>query len=334
MPALLYSAITRIRNRYYDRPSSCHSAGLPVIGVGNLTVGGTGKTPVVQWLCRRLVEDGETPAIVTRGYGGQAGAGPLVVSRGQGPMVEADVCGDEPYLLAASLDRTLVVAGSDRTGGAREAGRIGATVVILDDGFQHRRLCRDLDILLLDRHAPLGNGRLLPAGPLREPPSGIRRAGVVIATRSEEGLDLADVEALVRRFNPDAPVLAARHAPAGFSDRAGVAVPTPESVHAFCGIARPDSFRRNLELAGVHVAGFRAYKDHHLYSDDELTELASASVRCGAPLVTTSKDVARLSNRDHPAVSGILTLGLEMVIDSPGPLMQRVRRAVRGGNTP
>ncbi len=334
LPAMLYSGAVWIRNRYYDRPSSSRSVGIAVIAVGNLTVGGTGKTPVVQWLCRRLLEDGETPAVVTRGYGGRAGAGPLVVSRGRGPETSADHCGDEPYLLAETLDRVLVVAGSDRIAGAREAKRLGATVAVLDDGFQHRRLHRNLDILLLDRHFPLGNGRRLPAGPLREHPSGIGRAGVILVTRSEPGQDQSDVNALVRRYNPAAPIVAARHRPAGFTDSSGNRRPAPEAVVGFCGIAHPSSFRRSLEISGVTVTAFRAFKDHHRYTDGELAQLAAAAAGAGLPLVTTQKDLARLSRRDHPALTNTLALGLELVIDTPGPLMAAVRAAIAGGEAP
>ena len=332
LPSLLYAGAVRIRNRYYDRPGRSRSAGLPVIAVGNLTVGGTGKTPVVQWLCRRLLGEGETPAVVTRGYGGTAGAGPLVVSRGRGPLTTADHCGDEPYLLAESLEQVPVIAGSNRTAGARAAGRLGATVVVLDDGFQHRRLHRDLDILLLDRNAPEGNGRLLPAGPLREHPTEIRRAGVVLLTRTEPGDDTSPVETWVRRFNPVAPILTAQHAPAGFSDRDGNLQPTPAAVVGFCGIARPDSFRRSLELAGVRVAAFRSFEDHHRYSEGDLAELSAASAAAGAPLVTTPKDLARLSHRNDPLARKLLALGLDLVIDDPERLMAAVRCAIASGD--
>ncbi|MBD3867733.1 MAG: tetraacyldisaccharide 4'-kinase [Acidobacteria bacterium] len=330
LPALLFSAVTRVRNRYYDRPASSRSAGLPVIAIGNLTVGGTGKTPVVQWLCRRLLAEGEQPAVITRGYGGKAGVGPLVVSRGRGPEIPAERCGDEPYLLAESLEGVRVVAGSDRIACAREARLMGATVAVLDDGFQHRRLRRDLDIVLLDRQAPLGNGRHLPAGPLREHPSGLRRAGVVLVTRSEEGDDLSDATTLVRSFNPTAPIVAARHVPDGFADSTGRSHQAPQSVFGFCGIARPESFLRNLERTGVTVSGFRPFPDHHPFSDRELAELAAAAAGSGASLVTTRKDLARMSGRNHPALPAILSLGLDLVIDRPDVLMEAVRGAVSG----
>ncbi len=332
LPSLLYAGAVRIRNRYYDRPGRSRSAGLPVIAVGNLTVGGTGKTPFVQWLCRRLLEEGETPAVVTRGYGGTAGAGPLVVSRGSGPLTTADHCGDEPYLLAESLEQVMVVAGSDRIAGAGEAVRLGATVAVLDDGFQHRRLHRDLDIVLLDRNGPERNGRLLPAGPLREHRSGIRRAGVVLLTRTEPGDDLSLLETWVRQYNPAAPILTARHVPAGFSDRDGNPQPAPTVVVGFCGIAQPDSFRRSLELAGVRVAAFRSFGDHHRYSEGDLAELSVASAAAGATLVTTCKDLARLSHRNDPLVRTLLALELDLIINDPERLMVAVRGVTASGS--
>lgn len=330
LPALLYGGAVRIRNRFYDRPGCTRSASLPVISLGNLTVGGTGKTPAVQWLCRRLLAEGEIPAVVTRGYGGKAGAGPLVVSLGKGPRVSPDRCGDEPFLLAQTLPGVQVVAGSDRVAGAGKARDLGGTVVILDDGFQHRRLHRDLDVLLLDRDAPLGNGRLLPAGPLREQPGGIGRADLILVTRCDEQGVPAEVESLVRRYNRSSPVLAARHHPAGFRDMAGAVQEPPEKVVAFCGIARPDSFRQSLERTGVQLAAFHPFPDHHRFTGAELADLAAAAGRHQALLVTTEKDLARFSPRDRPALPPLLTLGLDWTVDDPGTLLEAVRRILSG----
>jgi tetraacyldisaccharide 4'-kinase len=331
LPSLAYGCLVRVRNRYYDRPGRSRSVGIPVISVGNLSTGGTGKTPFVQWLCRRLLELDETPAVVTRGYGGKAGSGPLVVSRGGGPLVPAGRCGDEPYLLAESLEKTLVVAGSDRIAGAREAIRLGGSIAVLDDGFQHRRLHRDLDILLLDQKHPEGNGKLLPSGPLREPPSGIRRAGVVVLTRNDPADDLSSRESWIRRYNLSAPVLTARHVPAGFRDRDGAPRPVPDLVFGFCGIARPDSFRAGLRETGAREAGFRAFRDHYRYSDRDLLEMASLADAAGAVLVTTRKDLARLSDRNDPVIRRILALELELTVDSPERLLEPVRGVITGG---
>ena len=184
VPALLYGAAVRLRRRGYTALGLARRAAVPVISVGNLTVGGTGKTTIVSWLVRELQDRGWHPAVVSRGYLGRAGRGPLYVSRGQGPLVASDVSGDEPFLLASRLPGAVVVAGSDRVLGSRAAIEAGADVVILDDGFQHMRLARDVDLVLLDAHNPFGNYRLLPAGTLREPVSELRRAHAVIITRS------------------------------------------------------------------------------------------------------------------------------------------------------
>jgi len=154
LPSLIFGAAVRLRNHLYDRPGASRRAPIPVLSVGNLTVGGTGKTPLVAWLARRLREQGLTPAVVSRGYGGTAGRGPLVVTQGGEPNCGAEVCGDEPFELARMLSGVVVIVGSDRLAGAEEAARQGADVVILDDGFQHRRLARDLDIVLLDSSNP------------------------------------------------------------------------------------------------------------------------------------------------------------------------------------
>ncbi|MCP3982636.1 MAG: tetraacyldisaccharide 4'-kinase [bacterium] len=322
LPALLFRGVVRLRNRHYDRPGATCAAALPVVSVGNLTVGGTGKTPVVAWIAERLQERGRVPAVVSRGYGGRAGAGPLVVSDGSGPSVAAEECGDEPFLLARSLPGARVVVGSDRVRGAAEALRLGADVVILDDGFQHRRLRRDLDLVLVDANAPFGNGRLLPAGLLREPPSSLSRADVILATRSEADRPLDALAAEVRKHNPTAPLLRAGHRGVGFFDAKGAAAERPARAVAFCGIGNPDAFRGDLERAGVALAGFHAFRDHHSFSTEEIARLLREAQNEGAPLVTTEKDRARMLGRvpKHPC-SAILTWRIEAAIWDADPLL-------------
>ena len=276
LAALFALAVAR-RNRRFDRGLGVVRAPVPVVSVGNLTLGGTGKTPATAWVARRLAAGGRRPAIVTRGYRGGAGAGPLEVSRGAGPLVDAALGGDEPVLLATLLP-VIVVAGSDRIAGARRAAELGADVVILDDGFQHRRLARDLDLVLLDAASPFGNGFLLPAGPLREPPGSLSRAGVVVLTRWN------GEEAPPRLPSP---VVRSRHRPAGFRDAAGREVPAPARAVAFCGFARPDSFRDALQEVGVEVVEMRTFPDHHRFDASELASLAAGARRAGAALVTT-----------------------------------------------
>jgi len=325
----VYGLLTALRNRFYDDPRRVHRASLPVLSVGNITVGGTGKTPLVAWLATGLQSDGRRPAVVSRGYGGTAGRGPLVVSVGQGPQVSADSCGDEPRMLAESLPGVVIVVGSDRRRGVEEARRLGADTVILDDGFQHRRLARDLDVVLLDASDPLGGNALLPAGRLREAAGGLVRAGVILVTRDPTKERFAEVERLARRYNPDAPILAAGHRRVGFFGPGGEPVPRPGRIVAFCGIGNPASFRSDLESEGCEILRFEARRDHHAYGAAELRDLGRAAGAAEATLVTTEKDLARLSERILPVeTAGIVALRIAAVVYDPEPLHRSVARAL------
>jgi tetraacyldisaccharide 4'-kinase len=308
--AALYGLAVARRNRRFDRGDGVERAPVPVVSVGNLAVGGTGKTPTTAWLASHLRARGRRPAIVTRGYGGRAGSGPLEVSRGAGPIVDALHGGDEPVLLA-TLTSAIVIAGSDRVAGARRAAKLGADVILLDDGFQHRRLARDLDLVLLDAAHPFGNGFLLPAGPLREPPASLRRAGVVVLTRWNGETAPAGI---------DAPVVRARHRAAGFRDAAGREVAPPARAFAFAGIASPEGFFASLSACGVELAGTRSFRDHHPYRDVELASIADGAHRAGAAIVTTMKDLVRLSGRLPDAIA----LHVEIELADPAPLERAV----------
>lgn len=292
--AFLYGIAIGIRNRHYDRSGNRRKASLPVISVGNLTVGGTGKTPIVAWLAERLIEEGLKPAVVSRGYGGSAGKGPRLVSEES----SASECGDEPCLLASKLRGAVVVVGSDRHAGAESSRGHGADVVLLDDGFQHRRLVRDLDIVLLDGTCPFGNGRLLPAGLLREPLDSLKRADVIVATGCDSSDSALRIEKLVRPYNGAAPLFGSRSRRAGFVDIDRRPVSAPSRAVVFCGIARPERFRADMQEEGIDIVAFRAFRDHHRFSDRELRELAELARAEEAALVTTEKDLARLDTAD------------------------------------
>jgi len=327
--AALYGGGVRLRNRHYDRPGASWKGPLPVISVGNLTVGGTGKTPLVAWLARTILSMGLRPAIVSRGYGGTAGKGPLLVSEGRGPLCPARVSGDEPNLLARYLDGVTIVVGSDRCAGTRAAARAGSDAVILDDGFQHRRLARDLDIVLLDASSPFGNHRLLPAGLLREPVSGLGRADVVVVTRSRPDEDLTGVESVVRGHNPTAPVLRAGHKRIGFFDARGASVPAPVRGVVFCGIGNPAIFRSDLESCGIEVVEFMARRDHHPHTTDEIENLHALAVKHGASLITTEKDMVRLPGDATSFVDPApVALRIETEIYDPDPLLAAVKRVL------
>ena len=329
--ARVYGAVVRARNRRYDRPGAAERVGLPVLSVGNLVVGGTGKTPTVAWLAAHLVTRGQDPAIVSRGYGGRAGRGPILVSAGAGAGAECSphLCGDEPFLLANAIPGAMVVVGADRVAAARLARAAGARTVVLDDGFQHRRLARDLDLVLLDAMQPFGNGRLLPAGTLREPSASLARADLILVTRADPGHDLVEIRRVAGARRPSAPIVPAAVAPAGLVDAAGrPAAPPPRAV-AFCGIANPTRFRSDLERAGIEVVAFRAFRDHARLSDRAIAALRRTARETAARLVTTEKDLARLADRpDAFGDEPLLALRVELVVHDPRPLHEAVERAL------
>jgi tetraacyldisaccharide 4'-kinase len=325
--ARLYGGVVSVRNRYYDRPGNVRRAPLPVISVGNITVGGTGKTPLVVWLARCLLSSGRRPVIVSRGYGGTAGRGPVFVSRGGGALCGPEVAGDEPYLMASTLAQVSVVVGSDRWAGASAAAAQGCDIAVLDDGFQHRGLARDLDLVLIDSNDPFDDHRLLPAGRLREPLGALRRADLVLITRSRADERHPDLERQIREYAPSAPVLSAGHRTVGFFDAEGRGVEGPVRALGFCGVGSPAKFHDDLREEAAEVVAFRAFRDHHVYTPDELRSLRELARSHGARLVTTEKDLARLRDRATPlAASELLSLRIEAVVHRPDPLLEALRR--------
>ncbi|MFH1059488.1 MAG: tetraacyldisaccharide 4'-kinase [Pseudomonadota bacterium] len=272
----------------------------PVVGVGNLSAGGSGKTPLTMAVVAALARLGLPAAVISRGYGGAAGQGGVTwASLGQGPLVDAAIAGDEPVLLARRL-RAPVAAGPDRYAvGQAVLRRFGGRVLVADDLFQHRRLHRDLDLAVMDAAHPLGNGRLLPAGLLREPASGLRRASAVILTRADDPQVTDATRRWLRGFWGDGPVLACRHVLASLGDAQGE--PLPETVWrgqpvlVFCGLADAGQFFAGLERAGLEVLERQAFADHHAFSATDLAGLwQRAKARGAAALVCSEKDHARL----------------------------------------
>jgi len=268
----------------------------PVVSVGNLTFGGTGKTPTVLALARDLARRGRRPAVLTRGYR-RRGSKPLVLI-GPEAGATAEAAGDEPLEMARRLPGVPVIVDADRARGGREALRLGADVLLLDDGFQHLTLARDLNLLLIDAGNPWGGGRLPPRGKLREPVAAVRRADAVLVTKlGESGKTFDAVVADIRRLAPDMPVLGSRLAPGRWLTAAG---PRPVNelagrrVFAFAGIARPGGFVEVLRALGAEVVGTRWFDDHHRYRASDLRRLAAEAEGLGAVPVTTSKDAVKL----------------------------------------
>ena len=280
--------------------SSAQKAGKPVISVGNLTVGGSGKTPLVIELVRMLGEAGKSVAVVSRGYRRRT-RGLVVVHTPGGPVRPVDEAGDEPVLISLRCPDTGVVVGEDRLAACRLAGeRFDPDVILCDDAFQHRRLHRDLDIVAIHARYGLGNSHLLPRGPLREPRSAIGRANLVIFTHAP-GADAAYLRRIVPSSIPSAECA---FIPTGLTEGADLRPATPSigrPVLAACAVAHPEGFFETCRQAGLTLAGTRAFPDHHRYSRSDVRGLADLASQLGASaVVVTQKDMVRLASWDLP----------------------------------
>ena len=280
---------------------------VPIVCVGNLVAGGAGKTPTAIALARLLQAQGETVHFLMRGYGG-SNRGPLRVD----PAVHrADEVGDEALLLVRTAPTWV---GADRRVIAHRAAEAGASVAIMDDGFQNPSIRKDLSIIVVDGSVGLGNGRVLPAGPLREDPRyALARADAVLVMGEDRAGIARGIATLAAR---PIPMLAARLEPT--QDARHLA---GERVYAFAGIGRPEKFFDTLRAAGCDVAGLKAFPDHYKFRSGDLAELRAAAKAVGAKLVTTEKDHVRL----HPAdAEGIATFAVETVFDDPGRILTLV----------
>jgi tetraacyldisaccharide 4'-kinase len=295
--ALAYRGLIETRGWLYGRGVlRARTLPCPVVAIGNLTVGGTGKTPAVELAVRSLAGLGHRPAVVSRGYGRRS-RGVQVVADVASIRLEPEEAGDEPFLLARRLPGVPVVVGADRWEAARVAlDGCGATAVVLDDGFQQRTLATSLDVVMARARRPWGNGRVLPAGPLREPLRALARADLVVATGSGD-VSADEVGAAVARHAPHAPVLtAALEAVDCWEARRLARIPLAKlggaRVLAFAGIAAPSAFATTLRALGV-AAEVVAFPDHHWYTRDDVRALEARAAGADA-LVTTEKDWVRL----------------------------------------
>lgn len=294
----LYSLLMKIRVLFY-RTGIFRSYSLPkpVVSVGNIVVGGTGKTPVTLWIAAYFIAKGKKTVVLTRGYGGRLEGQVAVVSDGAERFLSAGDAGDEPTLLADLLPGLIVVMGSDRYKAGRLAiERFNPDIFILDDGFQHLTLKRDLNIVLLDAEKPLGSGRVFPAGTLREPPSAAERADVALFTRCREGLNPNHVG------NEHTLQIRAEHKLTGFKRTvAGDTLDFKELFGkrgvAFAGIADPDNFFNALEASGLTLTATLSFPDHTLYGESETAALAKLRLSAKADyLITTAKDAVKLGS--------------------------------------
>lgn len=315
----LYRAGLALANLRWRLPGAVHRAPCPVVSVGNLTVGGTGKTPMVAYLARLALAEGARPLIVSRGYGA-AGGRP-----NEEALELAEACPDVPQV--RSPDRL----GTIRAWTASEP----CDLAILDDGFQHRRLARDLDIVLVDTTRPFGFGHVLPRGLLREPPSALARADLVVITRAElltaEGVARLKT-ALEPHLRPETPVLVSEHRPSGVvlldGTRRDADWLRGRKVTAACGIANPDAFEQGLDRLGAHVVRFEAFRDHYAYAPAEIDRLIDAARLAGAEaLVTTRKDFVKwrplLEGRQDDLPVTVAALGVDLAVTEGEDVLRR-----------
>ncbi|SPP92266.1 tetraacyldisaccharide 4'-kinase [Bradyrhizobium vignae] len=301
---VLYGAITarRMQRTGVD-------AGIPVICVGNYHVGGAGKTPTVLALTKLLRELGETPVVISRGYGGRL-KGPVMVDRARHTATDV---GDEPLMMARDVP---VAIARDRLDGVALAKSQGATVILMDDGFQNPGLFKDASLIVIDSERGLGNGRVFPAGPLRAPlQAQLARTDALVLIG--DGRAANDVAAeLAKR---DKPELRARLKPV----TASLTQLLGKRVFAFAGIGDPDRFFRTLRASGIEVAHARAFADHHVFSQDEIAALVTEARREQLTLVTTEKDLARLRGREG-VPDGIVPFAVQLEFDEPAKLRELI----------
>ena len=289
--APLYGIGQRLHHRYDSHPTRRRHLACPVISIGNITTGGTGKTPMTRHVARHLQKLGLRPAIISRGYGGDFERRGGVVSDGRTVLATAGQAGDEAYMLATQLPGVAVLVGRDRyRSGLIARQRYGADILILDDGFQHYRLARTIDLVLLDAENPLGNGHLLPLGRLREPPENLKRADALILVRRN-----VSPPADRRWLKPllgSGPVFECRRRQVQVG---GDASGQPQRLFAFAGLARNQRFFDDLQQGGAEVVARRSFQVHHPYSLKTLESLAAAAVTARADaIVTTAKDHSRI----------------------------------------
>lgn len=292
----LYGAILRLRSAAYRKNAlRSHQLGIPVISVGNLTHGGTGKTPLVEALVRDLIRRGRRPAILTRGYG--RGGDEALVLVGPRPETPVEESGDEPLELACRLPGVPIVIDRDRVRGGARAIALGADCVVLDDGFQHLRLRRDLNILLVDAGDPWGGGHLPPRGRLREPLRAIHRADLILVTKIRGGNIPEEILESLSLLHPGCPVHGLRMAPSKLLSPQGpqeLESLEGREVLAVAGIARPSAFVDILRDLGARIMEERFFPDHHNYSCEEMRQMEARAEERDWRLVTTAKDAVKL----------------------------------------
>ncbi len=301
----IYGKAADLRNALYEKGVfRSHQLPVPVISIGNITAGGTGKTPLVAFTAEALSDSGHRVCVVSRGYKRGNEKELVAVSDGEKILTEPRNAGDEPFELAKKLlGKASVVCDANRVrGGTFAIEELGAEVIVLDDAFQHRRIRRDLDVVVIDATDPFGGGKAIPAGRLREPLSHLSRADLFVVTRSDLVPESSNTGNRLAKYNDSAPVFLARTETAGlctledFQTGADAAPLIPEGPFlVFCGIGNSDALFRQLEREGTSVSAHIPFRDHITYGASEIAAINSGAKRSNASaLLTTAKDAVKL----------------------------------------
>jgi len=322
-----YGGSVKLRETFYKKGIfQSKRLPCPVISVGNITLGGTGKTPMTIYVARLIQHLGYGVAIISRGYKGKAETKGGIVCDGQNVCMKPDQAGDEPFMLAQSLKTVPVVVGKNRfKAGTLAVKKFNTDVILLDDGFQHLGLFRDINLVLLDSARPFGNNYLFPKGTLREPISSISRGDAIILTRS----NVTQTNALVKlkNFKKSVPIFQSFHVPyiykiihannASHKERSRPLLKPDfhsfngKRVFAFSGIARNDDFRRTIENLNCKITDFFEFPDHHWYLENELDEIVNSAIDLSSDCIfTTEKDYARIIHRNTWPID-IVIIGIE-----------------------
>ena len=324
----LYGVITRTRLSMYRRGTfRTTKLTQPVISVGNITTGGTGKTPLVEWLARMLANNGRRVAVLTRGYGRERAHERVLVSDGQAVFSTPEQAGDEAFLEATNLKGlAAVISDANRIAAAEDAVKhLHTNCFVLDDGFQHLRLARDLDIVTIDATNPWGGGRLLPEGRLREPLTGLRRADCIVLTRVDQVDDISSIEQELRQLI-SCPIFTSRMKTRRVTPLNEPSAKVANPVGAFCGIGNPDSFFTHLRREGYEPIFKKPLRDHQAYSQQLIDSIINEAEQSGArSLLTTAKDAVKL--RSLNLRLPVFSVDVEIAINDEAVFTQLVLNA-------
>ena len=328
----LYYILITIRNKFYDKNIfKIHKFPVPVISIGNITTGGTGKTPFAIHLAKLLKNQYNKIAVVSRGYHRKS-KGLIVVSDGKGNIGSVEQCGDEPVLIANKLPEAVVIVSENRVKGvARAIDDFSCDLILLDDAFQHRRIHRDCDIVLINKKAPLANDFMIPAGSLREPLSQLKRAEVIIFTHSDNNINEDDSTQLNKYYS--GPFFRSTFSPEYFLDPVCGEKYLPDQIQGkaavvFCGIAQPQLFKYMLDKQGIEIRDMVVFSDHYYYMENDIAKITKNAMKLNCDfIITTEKDLVKINLSGISEVR-ILALAIRIGIKNEQLLCKKVKEYI------